>query len=654
MRGIFRSLTIGTGHGRAAAWLAALLWIVAAGIAAPQGFGVGELPLSATIAANGGDLRLSWAGAEPPRTGSVIVSRRRLGETGRDSWRAFPPLSGRLTFFSDSDFRPGTAYEYQVQRFDARSGALVDSGYWTAGIEVPAVETRGTALLVVDETLAGALASRLDRFALDLAGDGWRVVRHQTPPGAPDTPVETLARARALKAWVVERFDSDPAEPRALILVGQVPMVMSGRVAPDGHGNTPHASDLFYADMDQSWPDDGAGHLRPNSIPSGNIEMMVGRIDFSHFRNEDPQAELRLLEAYFDKNHHWRNGLLGDLRQAYGKTDYLESDIAGLRNIVGPENVITGGHEDTGGLHPWLWGVDFGPGDIELYDGPLSIKAIFSLNFGSHKQRIERANNPMRAVLAQPWYPLAVAWGARPAWRLHAMALGLPVGDAQIRTVNNGKHWMRVEETMEYLPTGTYLMRNPIWVNLLGDPTLHAFPLDPVRALSADEGPDGVTLAWTIPDNGEQRGARVFRASGPGEPFVAIDGGIPVGGTEFTDPAPIPGARYMVRSHGLKTVAAGSFFTLGQGAFAAVGSAPSATPDIALGMTAGQSLRLAPPGAGIFAVVSGPSHGSLARDGSGWTYTAPVGFTGTVTLHYSLFDAISGDQGTITIEMTRD
>ena len=636
--------------------VALLVWLATTLAAAAVSHSVRNLPLVGTIDPDGRSVRLSWLEAEPPRVGSVVISRRELGQTGHDSWQPVAPALTAQLGYTDHGIRPGKAYEYQVQRFDLQSGLLVDSGYWATGIGVPAVEARGTALMVVENRIAGPLAGRLDRLAQDLQGDGWRVLRHQTLPGIPEDPVATLAEARRLKAWIAAQYDADPETPHALILIGQVPVVRSGDVAPDGHEPRPHPTDLFYGEMELDWPDDGTGQLLPSAVPSGDIEMTIGRIDFST-QTRDWETELGLLAAYLDKDHHWRQGLLGDLRQAYGQNANLAVEIGGLRNIVGDTNLAKGGHSGLGEAHPWLYGVDFGAWNGATYAGDLANKAVFTINFGSFKQVFDQPNNAMAALLAQPWYPLTVGWGGRPSWRLHLMALGAPVGETLRRTVNNGELALRPELTMEYLPTGTYLFRNPIWANLLGDPTLHAFPLAPVRGLSATRENDGVRLAWSLPASTDRTGVRVYRAPGPDAAFMAIDGGAPAFGTSFVDPAPVAGAVYMVRSHGLKTVNAGSFYTLSQGAFARPGHDPVTAPAITLVTRPGQPVRIeaariaAEAGAKVFAIVAAPPQGRLERDGEDWIYTPPPEFGGTVRIGYTLWDGLADDAGTITVEV---
>jgi len=183
-----------------------------------------------------------------------------------------------------------------------------------------------------------------------------------------------------------------------LILVGHVPIVRSGRAAPDGHKAVSHATDLFYADLGRRWPELSRevepGVLRYNTLPDLQIDMTVGRIDFEPVARKKPTRELGLLRGYFDKNHHWRNGRLGDLRNAYGQNKNVLAETYALRNLVGPRAVRKGGHHDVGETQPWLFGVDFGDHKGANYAGYAN-KAVFAINFGSHKHKFDRAGNPM-------------------------------------------------------------------------------------------------------------------------------------------------------------------------------------------------------------------------------------------------------------------
>lgn len=609
------------------------------------------LPLDGSIAANGKRVELRWDQAQPPRVGAVIVNRRLLGEQGATSWQALGPALGPVLSFEDDTTEPGIAYEYQVMR-TARD--IVDAGYWATGVDLPAVVARGTAHVVVDQTVAGPLAAHLDRFERDLIGDGWQVVRHDSPRGDLANPVRNLTAAVSVKTWLTAQYHEDPFGQHAVVLVGHVPIVLSGQARPDGHGAVPHATDLFYAEVDGQWRATPEGLLLENRLPSDVIEMQVGRIDFANLTAGDPAREVALLRAYFDKNHHWRQGMIGDLRGAYGQSKHLLAEQYELRNIVGPPAVQSGGHHDIGQQRPWLWGVDFGEASGKIYATDFANKAVFAINFGSHKQKIERPFNAMTALLAQPWYPVAVGWGGRPTWRLHIMALGDTIGEVHRRTVNNGRAETPYRETMDYYPTGNYLWRNPIWVNLLGDPTLRAFMLAPASQVVAEETGEGLRVSWAASPDPDVTGYRVWRAAAAGAPFVPLDGGEVISGLSVLDSAPVPEARYMVRAYGLKDVYAGSLHTLSQGAFSAPEGPLPQAPALEVRTGKDQPLALpemfdAPQDGLIHAIIAGPQTGTLAQTEAGWIYTPPAGFSGTVTLGVSVSDRWRTEPGRMTL-----
>lgn len=197
------------------------------------------------------------------------------------------------------------------------------------------------------------------------------------------------------------------------------------------------------------------------------------------------------------------------------------------------------------------------------------INSVFAINFGSGKQKIDRGNNPMIGTLAQPFYTVAVAWGGRPSWRLPQMALGRSIGQAQMITANNGGSGRRYPDDMDYVPTGSYPWRAPIWTNLLGDPTLAAFPLPPPRQFRARTEGDHLVLGW----QGEAARYLILRVLPTDGDFVPL--GTITGAQRFVDKSPLPGARYQLRTLGLQKVYAGSFHTASQGVFATPDQAPS-------------------------------------------------------------------------------
>jgi hypothetical protein len=612
-----------------------------------------SLALDGRISAGGDLVEFNWPGAKGKKVGRVGIQRRVLGQTGKQSWKDHASVRSFARIYRDEDIQPGIAYEYRISR---PSKERIESGYWTTGSNLPAEENRGVALVVVDENFADELAPRLDRFMLDLTGDGWTVVRRDTRRGSDEDPVENLKVARELRDWILDRYHSAHYRPHALILVGRVPVVKSGQSRPDGHGIRALETDLFYADTNAIWLDDGQGVLRHSTIPGDHIEMQVGRIDFSGMGDEFGD-EVTLLRRYFDKNHHWRHGRLGDLRQAYGNSNHLFVEIDALRNIVGPENIVSGGHHDAGIRQPWLLGVDFGSAEYESYVSTTPIKAVFSLNFGSGKLDFSRRKNEMKAIMAQHWYVLTTGWGGRPAWQLHHMALGKSIGYSHLRTVNNGMYSLGVE-SLEYTPTGSYPWLNPVWVNLLGDPTLRPFPLQPVSKLIAETVNGGVQLEWTEANPGAGTQYRVYRASDRFGPYEALNPSELHSGNRYVDADPVAGAWYMVRAHALKNVHAGSFYSFSQGAFATRDNRPPRAVDQSISTPVGQEIELSPlatdPDAGndlTIALIRGYDGGHLVQSQKGWSFVPETGFSGRVTIPFSVFDGVASDDGSISIDV---
>jgi hypothetical protein len=615
-----------------------------------------SLEIDAKIAEDGTTIEISWAKATGSSVDRISIQRRELGETYKASWLRIASLRSFARIYVDKKIQPGIAYEYRISR---PSKEKIETGYWTTGRNLPAREHQGVALLMVDETLAGDLDVHLNRFMLDLIGDGWTVVRHDVPrgDGRKKNAVANLKAARKLRAWIQSRYYSDSSTPHALILVGHIPIVKSGHANPDGHARRPLETDLFYADMNGVWRDNGQGLLLHNAVPSDHIEMQVGRIDFSNL-DDALGDEISLFKRYFDKNHHWRHGRLGDLRQAYGSSGHLSGETNALRNIVGPKELMAGGHLDLGMQQPWLFGVDYAKKKYSNYITTTPIKTVFSLNFGSGKPGFSRRNNSMTVMLAQQWYGLATGWGARPAWQLHHMALGKSIGYSHLRTVNNGTLTFGGAETLEYTPTGRYTWLNPVWVNLLGDPTLHPFPLQPVSNLRAEKTGGKVQLSWNAAETEAKVQYRVYRASDRFGPYELLNPSKLHTGLQYIDPNPVAGAWYMVRAHALKEVYAGSFNTYSQGVFAMVDNEPPKATDQLISTPKGQEVAISLAGTDpdsddqlTTAFIKAPAGGHLVESNGAWSFIPDAEFTGRVNIPFTVFDGVASDDGLVSVNV---
>src|SRR5438128_1854369 len=229
-------------------------------------------------------IKLLWLPDSSGATTNYLVSRKTRDAT---AWEAALTLAGTETSYTDTNVAVGIAYEYQVQRI---APGFAGYGYVYAGIEVPAVESRGRVTLVVDNSYAAELNEELTRLEEDLVGDGWAVTRHD---------VDRHDSVANVKALIKADYTADPANARSVFLLGHVPVPYSGSIAPDGH--TPEhlgawPADAFYADTDGSWTDTrinvvsassarqfnttGDGKYDQPQIPT-RLKLQLGRVDLS-------------------------------------------------------------------------------------------------------------------------------------------------------------------------------------------------------------------------------------------------------------------------------------------------------------------------------------------------------------------------------------
>jgi len=114
---------------------------------------------------------------------------------------------------------------------------------------------------------------------------------------------------------------SDPSEVRTeiqavysayntcgCILVGDVPIAYY-KTGETPYGVLTFPTDLYYMDLNGLWTDVNYDWIFENRSDPDGIEIWVSRI-------KAPTENLTLLKSYFDKNHDFHSGLLGDYRKA--------------------------------------------------------------------------------------------------------------------------------------------------------------------------------------------------------------------------------------------------------------------------------------------------------------------------------------------------
>lgn len=589
--------------------------------------------------------------------GVMAVARRPLGAEGAASFVARGEVLHPERTFTDS-LEPGMLYEYRLRRPALTVGLNTyreNGTYVVVGQEGELVESHGGVLLVVDHLTASVLRPELELLELDLAADGWKVVRMDFPRHPEGSPT-------ALRQAVADAVAADPSLT-ALYLFGHLPIARSGSLAPDGHESVPHATDAFYAVFaGGEWTDTastsgripGDGVFDQNEMP-GRALLMVGRVDLSGMPRYR-KGEVEMLRDYIHKTHAWRLGHRAVPRRALWNSSHLWTERNWIRPMFGLASFLGSEFQPRLSSNPYLLGADFG-----YFDGADAIyttaayQLIFGINFGSHKQKWDRPNNEMRALLTQPDYGLGCVWGGRPAWYLHQMQGGRPIGHSVLRMMGNSFSGPTTASRngWEYFPLGTYsYMGSWVHINLMGDPTLRLDPAPPPTEVAVERnGPEAV-LTWTPPSGPDYRGCLVYRSGSRRGPFVRLNPD-PLQSGRWVDPAPPPGeVLYLVRSLSLQTTPTATYINPSAGRAAALRAdgSPNRPPQALAESLEVQSnmpwpLRLAgtdPEGDDLLPVIlENPTRGQLRwRDGQAY-YVSHGNYTGADRLVFAVFDGVA-------------
>jgi hypothetical protein len=226
---------------------------------------------------------LSWPQDTDTFPNQYIVYRKSRNAT---SWGTGATLPGSATSFTDPYVAVGETYEYQIHKITANYNGY---GYIYTGIQAPPVDYRGKLILVVDQSIAGAISAEIVVLIQDLIGDGWEVIRRDV------SRTETVRNVRSLIQGI---YNADPANVKAVYLLGHVPVPYSGNIYPDEHVEHRGAwpADVYYGEMNGTWTDTtvnstGAQEPRTRNVPGDGkfdqslapaLELQVGRVDFAN------------------------------------------------------------------------------------------------------------------------------------------------------------------------------------------------------------------------------------------------------------------------------------------------------------------------------------------------------------------------------------
>ncbi len=214
-----------------------------------------------------GGVQLQWPAVDNSATKPIYIARKSPNAAGPAAWQQVGSItSPGATSFDDATAGVGSAYEY-------RATFLGNTKYILAGNAVPAVESRGTTVFVVDETLlvpsnfgGATFQPALDRLKADLIGEGYKV-RVVTAPRV-DVPRVSLTdtspsninavfgtwrnAVQTTKNSIRQVWDS-AGDLSNVLLIGHVAVPYSGITAIDGHSPNEHegawVADDFYSTL---------------------------------------------------------------------------------------------------------------------------------------------------------------------------------------------------------------------------------------------------------------------------------------------------------------------------------------------------------------------------------------------------------------------
>ena len=547
--------------------------------------------LEATVQSNPPQVTLQW---EHYSSDPVSVFRKLKSE---DDWQHLIALNVGTSQYVDNTIVANQVYDYAVGQYWTSTAGFrprtYGVGYISTGVNVPAIQHKGTVILVVDKTIAPDLSTELDRLERDFYGDGWSVVRHDVERHIDGAyPYQIVEKAHQIRKTIQESYAKHP-DAKAVLLFGHIPYIKSGEASPDGHGNRTFSFDAFYGDMDGNWTDYqtvtsstawpygwernniGDNQFDHSDAPT-DIELQVGRIDLANLNSTTSagyhftETEVELLKAYLDKNHAYRHKLFSPTYKGY----IMESSCGGFHTppawksfapLVGISNVdwndgVGQTYADVlttssylwssfatcwdGGVHGAKVGVELGIDSLQTIFGTYSASYIGSLYGGGKYPFALMASGQM----------LTTVYTANVDWNFHHMGMGENIGYSY-------QSYMNQRETYQE----TVSNRGCV-ANLMGDPTLRMFMMSPPSNLVVTATGNQVSLNWTASTEPGVLGYYVYRFDPTSNSFNQIYFTVNTS-YNYSAVGDDANAVHMIRAVKLETTASGSFYNLSQGIF---------------------------------------------------------------------------------------
>jgi len=670
---------------------------------------VNTISVTATVDPAVPSVKFAWdqqsqaLNGDGPVSGGVQIYRRDYGAEGYlhpetiaeiDHFALLATVPYPTTEFIDTTVETGNAYEYRVRRpafYSVTAGRFYDlrDVYIAITVDAALVDSRGTVLFVVDETLPAEMEQELQLAEMDMVGDGWSVKRitHEQHQGPGKSPSTGNFAHMDLKARIVEEYNAPGANLTALYLFGRLPFARSGapNFSPDAHTPTSTApqpwrayeTDGYYGDVHDGWTDTTTNYIPDNAnwrteagtnVPGDGkfdqtmiphqAELMTGRVDFGKMVRVR-KNEREHLRDYIQKAHAWKHNIKTVPYRIHNAISNEDTCQGALQNqnhpMTAPFPLVRTSWESTIPTQPHIMAsaTNFQPEFTDERDH----RVAFALSFGSYRHLWSDLDNKMRTTLAQPEWGITVCWGNRPTWLVHHMTAGSPAGYMWLRTINN---YRNAREYLNIERTGV----SGVHVNLLGDPTARFVTVPPPRKLIVSADGPAAILAWyaapaaaSLPAGGAPAtstllGYRVYRSTERTGDYTRLTAA-PITALTFTD-ATRPTDKdvyYQVRAVYLTKVPTGTYENQSQGIFNILraNGESNDTPvasEFAVTATTNAPAYLPFGGSGTPGttltpiVVKNPERGQVRWGGGKAHYVSNTGVTGSDSLTYRLWDGL--------------
>jgi len=532
------------------------------GLCCSFGFGSYELSDCGEVLAKGADFGMM--------TAHQFTTCGNPGETVELYLKIVPDILPHATSWILSEDRPDTLIQLHSS---TDKGPLLaprpNFGYINTGIRVAQQHQNRHLLILIEDQFRDPLAAELEQLQLDLIGDGYTPIIREA--NRDEAPMAVRSRIQQLK--------SEVPTLEAVLILGHVPVPYSGDLHPDGHLNHKGAwtADVFYGELDGVWTDTsvtstgaflevnhnvpGDGKFDQTGIPTGKVELQVGRVDFhimTYFGDE-----LELLRDYLKKNHEYKQAIFKPIPKAIIDDNLNQAlaapSAAAWRNFTpmfGPDGIKEGDYftELRDSAFQWAFGSGsgshisaFGVGSSEDFSND-SLLNTFTMMVGSQFGDWDNWNNFLRAPLAQG-RTLTNCWSGNPVWTLHHMAFGKSIGYATLATQNSNNG--------VYIP-GPQIVH----VALMGDPTLRMHYFESVPELNLTYLTTKARLNWSPSPAEGVEGYYIYRTDDLSNPFKQVKY---TTDTTWVDPYPFELTYYMVRAARMEQTFSGSYENLSLG-----------------------------------------------------------------------------------------